>query len=181
MSAFWERGYAGTSLTDLSEATGMNRPSLYAAFGDKHAIYRKALGRYAARMATYAAEALAADGLEDALMGFYSRMIELFVTDAPAQRGCMVAGSASVDAVHDPTIRQVVLGSIERLDAALIERFRRAAADGELPRRGASQRGRLATAILHSLSLRARAGQSRRALRKFARESVALLVERDAG
>src|SRR5262245_20822174 len=48
MGAFWDRGYAATSLDDISAATGMNRPSLYAAFGDKQAIYLKAIERYRA-------------------------------------------------------------------------------------------------------------------------------------
>ena len=46
MEAFWKTGYSGTSLDDLSAATGLNRPSLYAAFGDKRAIYLKALAHY---------------------------------------------------------------------------------------------------------------------------------------
>ena len=46
IGAFWNAGYSGTSLDDLAAATGMNRPSLYAAFGDKHALYVKALEHY---------------------------------------------------------------------------------------------------------------------------------------
>src|SRR5947208_14300857 len=48
MAAFWDAGYAGTSLDDISARTGMNRPSLYGAFGDKHTLYRHTLDRYRA-------------------------------------------------------------------------------------------------------------------------------------
>ncbi len=176
MNVFWERGYAATSLTDLTKATGMNRPSLYAAFGDKHSIFLKTLHRFGARMAREVAVALADEDLERALTEFYLRSIDVYMSGTPAHRGCMVASAASVDAVSDAEVRVLLLGTIEALDAALTERFRGAVEEGALTRREASQRGRLATAVLHSLSVRARAGQSRRALRKFARESVAILV-----
>src|SRR5712692_6306635 len=55
---FWEKGYEGTSLSDLTKAMDINRPSLYAAFGDKEALFRKALDRYAEGPAAYTQEAL---------------------------------------------------------------------------------------------------------------------------
>ncbi|MCA9716995.1 MAG: helix-turn-helix transcriptional regulator [Myxococcales bacterium] len=180
MNVFWERGFSATSLSDLSEATGMNRPSLYAAFGDKRTLYLKALQSYSARMGRELAATLAADELERALTGFYYKMVEKFVSGAGEARGCMVASSASADAMNDADVRAVLNGSVERLDAALVERFRRAADEGLLSPRDVGRLGPLATAVLHSLSVRARAGDNRRALRKFARESVSLLLERAA-
>src|ERR1700747_1473227 len=58
MKVFWQKGYESTSLTDLTEAMGINRPSLYAAFGDKEALFRKALDRYNDGPAAYVREAL---------------------------------------------------------------------------------------------------------------------------
>ncbi|MCA9658169.1 MAG: TetR/AcrR family transcriptional regulator, partial [Myxococcales bacterium] len=161
MGVFWARGYAATSLTDLSEATGMNRPSLYAAFGDKRSVFLRALHRYSARMAREVGQALAADDLSEALFDFYARMIDVFLAGEPGHRGCMVATSASVEAPADAEIKEIVRGSVDRLDAALGDRFRRAADEGLLAGEEARSRGRLATAVLHSLSVRARAGQSR--------------------
>ena len=60
MRVFWEKGYEGASLTDLTEAMGINRPSLYAAFGDKEALFLKAMARYAEGPAEYLRTALAA-------------------------------------------------------------------------------------------------------------------------
>src|SRR5438093_7941762 len=58
LQLFWQKGYEGTSLSDLTEAMGINRPSLYAAFGNKEALFRKALDRYAHGPASYVREAL---------------------------------------------------------------------------------------------------------------------------
>src|SRR5579864_7728429 len=55
---FWRKGYEGASLSDLTKAVGVNRPSLYAAFGDKEELFRKALDRYLKGPAAYTQEAL---------------------------------------------------------------------------------------------------------------------------
>src|SRR5215216_5643819 len=59
LRVFWEKGYEGASLTDLTEAMGINRPSLYAAFGNKESLFRKAMARYGEGPASYVREALA--------------------------------------------------------------------------------------------------------------------------
>ena len=58
LMVFWRKGYEGASLSDLTKAVGVNRPSLYAAFGDKEALFRKALDRYLKGPAAYTQEAL---------------------------------------------------------------------------------------------------------------------------
>ncbi len=173
LNVFWERGYAATSLTHLSEATGMNRPSLYAAFGDKHTIFLKSLTRYSTRMRAILISSLRANDLETALTDCFSQYIETFLS---GQRGCLAASVAVVEAVNDPEARAIVDGSIERLESALTKRLMRAASEGLFPKSEAGRRGRLATAILHSLSIRARAGHSRDALREFMCESLVYLV-----
>lgn len=60
LQVFWRKGYEGTSLSDLTKAMGINRPSLYAAFGDKEALFRKVLDRYLDGPAAYTREALKA-------------------------------------------------------------------------------------------------------------------------
>src|ERR1700693_5053048 len=71
LQVFWRKGYEGTSLADLTGAMGINRPSLYAAFGDKEALFRKALDRYAEGPASYVRETLkepTARGVVESLM-----------------------------------------------------------------------------------------------------------------
>src|SRR5881409_1280361 len=84
---FWKAGYAGTSLDDLVEATGMNRPSLYAAFGDKRDLYLKTLEYYRDESRTLARAALADDPpLRVLLKRFYDKALELYLSGGP--RGC---------------------------------------------------------------------------------------------
>src|SRR5260370_19309035 len=94
MEAFWDGGFSGTSLDDLSARMGMNRPSLYAAFGDKQALYLKTLGSYRAGTCTTLAAALAAGRpLRDALRAIYYRMLDIFLEGDRGPRACDLAGT----------------------------------------------------------------------------------------
>ncbi|MCA9684387.1 MAG: TetR/AcrR family transcriptional regulator [Myxococcales bacterium] len=181
MAVFWERGYSATSLADLSEAMGMNRPSMYAAFGDKRAIYLQALQRYQQQMRERLGEPLMRQPeLGRGLTDFYFAAIDIYLAE-DLGRGCMIATTASVES-SDEVVRTALSETIDSLDDLLGRRMALAAEQGELPVEHVEARGRLATAVLHSLSIRARAGHGRRALRKFARESVGLLLgSADAG
>src|SRR2546430_14566031 len=97
---FWKAGYAGTSLDDLVEATGMNRPSLYAAFGDKRDLYLKTLEHYRDE-SRILARAAPADNptLRVFLKRFYDKALELYLEDGP--RGCYSIGTAATVAAVD--------------------------------------------------------------------------------
>src|SRR5580704_4385012 len=83
-AAFWKNGYAGTSLDDLSEATGMNRPSLYAAFGDKRDLYLKTLEYYRNQSRALAREVLTDHPpLRVFLKRFYDKALELYLEGGP--------------------------------------------------------------------------------------------------
>src|SRR5437762_10320639 len=80
METFWDGGYAATSLDELSAATGMNRPSLYGAFGDKRDLYLKALARYWELSRIAIEEALAYDRpLREALQRFYGTALSSYL------------------------------------------------------------------------------------------------------
>src|SRR5260370_23346247 len=90
---FWEKGYEGTSLADLTEAMGINRPSLYAAFGNKEALFRKALDRYTSGPAAYVSEALdkpTARGVVERLLGGAADLL----TNPRNPRGCLMVHGA---------------------------------------------------------------------------------------
>src|ERR1700674_1550160 len=81
IDTFWDAGYAGTSLDDLSAATGMNRPSLYGAFGDKRALYLKALERYRAGSRVALKEVLALDQpLRQTLRQVYAKALSVYLS-----------------------------------------------------------------------------------------------------
>ncbi len=175
--AFWKAGYSGTSLDDIAAATGMNRPSLRAAFGDKHAIYLKALNDYWELKCAAMREALEGSGaLDEALLRVYDAALSIYFSGADGARGCFVVGTAVTEAVDDPEIRGIVSAGFRKLDADFEARFRSAREAGELKKDADPEAlAMLASATMHTMAIRARAGTSRRDLRKLARKAVSLI------
>ncbi|MGC1303069.1 MAG: TetR/AcrR family transcriptional regulator [Caulobacteraceae bacterium] len=182
MDAFWRTGYAGTSLDDISAATGMNRPSLRAAFGDKHALYLKALDSYWDFKFATMREALSGRSLEEALMRAYEAALSIYFSEEGQfsgegwARGCFVVGTAITEAVDDPEIQRIVTEGLRKLDADFEARLRLASEAGELkPRADPEALAVLATATMHTIAIRARAGGARDELRKLACKAVGVI------
>jgi AcrR family transcriptional regulator len=177
MASFWDAGYAGTSLDQLSDATGMNRPSLYGAFGDKKALYLKTLESYRELGRSAMAEALAGDDrLEAALRRVYARALDIYLSGPVAARGCYLIGTAATESVLDADIREVFAAGLHELDQQIAARARAAQRRGELDKGTEPEvLAKLAIGILNSLALRARAGETRAALAKMAEAGVRLL------
>ena len=109
-TAFWKYGYGATSLDDLVAATGMNRPSLYAAFGDKQALYIKAYASYRAEVReTFRPLFLAEEPLRDKLRRILVAALDLYSSGEAGPRGCFTVLTASSDVVADPEIRAIVV------------------------------------------------------------------------
>lgn len=177
MQAFWEQGFDATSVGDLASATGMNRPSLYAAFGDKSELFVRVLERYLGQMRSSLGAVLFQHAeLEAALVAFYTSAVTIYVSEEAGHRGCLMFGVAGVRAAVDPRIRVALRGALDSLDGVLRQRFEAAEQEGSIPRASAALRAQLAASILHSLSVRARAGGSREELLAFALPAVGLLV-----
>ncbi len=173
-ASFWRAGFAGTSLDDLSAATGMNRPSLYGAFGDKRAIYLRTLDRYIAQAGIDVAEALGGSGgIAAALQRVYDRALAMYFADPESPLGCFLIGTAATEAAVDEDVRERLAGGLRGLTSAFEERLRAAQAEGELPADAdPAVLAALAGAVLHSIALRARGGDSRSALRAFSRAAI---------
>ena len=171
--AFWQRGYASTSMDDLSAATGLNRPSLYGAFGDKHALYLQALRLYTEQSNAAIAAALADRSLRDGLLRVYELALRLYYPADEAARGCLLIGTAATEAPRDEAIRQQLGDSLRGFNAAFEARLQQAVDKGELPAgTDVAMRAQLASAVLHSMALRARAGDPRKDLAAFAAASL---------
>src|SRR5258707_9787205 len=147
---FWKAGYAGTSLDDLSEATGMNRPSLYAAFGDKRDLYLKTLEYYRGESRALARAALADDPvLRVFLKRFYDKALALYLEGGP--RGCYSIGTAATVAAVDDKVRAFLADSMRTTDSFLKSRIEKAKERGEISRDAdAAALAYLATATLHT-------------------------------
>lgn len=159
-AAFWNTGYAATSLDDLSVATGLNRPSLYGAFGDKKALYLKALEKSRAETTAALATAMAPDEhLRAALTRVYDAAAAIYMRGDHGPRGCFLIGTAVTEAVDDPEIRAVLAAALAEIDAAFEARIRRAMEVGNLPlSTDAAGMAKVATAVMNAMAVRARAG-----------------------
>lgn len=175
LGVFWSTGYSGASLDSIATAAGMNRPSLYAAFGDKHALYIKALEQYW-EFAAAAMHAALTDNeltLRQALTQFYEGQLAIYFSGDGQPRGCFAIGTATTEAVEDPEIREVLSERLSRLDADLETRLRAAIDKGELNNDvDPAALAVLASSLLHSISIRARAGKSRDELTELARNAI---------
>jgi AcrR family transcriptional regulator len=174
---FWDAGYAASSLDDLSVAMAMNRPSVYGAFGDKEALYLKTLERYRDDSLVALHEALdPARPLREGLKAVYAKSIEIYLAGSNAARGCFLIGTATVEAPTRPAIRDQLRGSLRVFDEAIEDRFKLAVERGELaPRADPAALTLMASAVMHSLAVRARAGEPRKALEAIAKAGVALI------
>lgn len=175
--AFWHSGYSGTSLDALSEATGMNRPSLYGAFGDKHTLYLDTLDRYIELGRNAMQASLDGDRpLADALLEVYEGALALYLPPAEVPRGCFLIGTAAVESRADAEVREKLASGLNTFDAEFARRLERAQAEGELDAAAnPALLAKVASALLHSLALRSRAGDSRDSLRATAQAGVALI------
>jgi AcrR family transcriptional regulator len=180
---FWRSGYSRTSLDEICAATGMNRPSLYAAFGDKHTLYLKALEGYWQLSLVAIREALADDDqtLDEALMRAYDGQLSIYFSGDGLPRGCFAIGTATTEAVDDPEIRSGLAEGLLALDADFEARIRMAQERGEL-KDGADPAALavVASATLHTIAIRARAGFPRNELREIARKAVSVICGRPA-
>lgn len=175
---FWNSGYSNTSLDDICAATGMNRPSLYAAFGDKQTLYLKALERYWQLSVDALLEALADGGatLNEALMRAYDGQLSIYFSGDDVSRGCFAIGTATTEAVEYPAIRSALAEGLRALDTAFEARLRTARASGQLKADAdPAALAVLASATLHTIAIRARAGVPRDDLREIARKAVKVI------
>ncbi len=132
LMVFWRRGYEGAALSDLTEAMGINRPSLYAAFGNKESLFGKALDRYTKRQARHVRDALEQPTARAVAEHMLRGAVDMS-TDPECPAGCLsLQGGLAMSEDAEPARKQ--LHDWRRAgEAGLRERFERAKAEGDLP------------------------------------------------
>jgi TetR/AcrR family transcriptional regulator, copper-responsive repressor len=175
--SFWRGGYAGTSLDDLVAATGMNRPSLYAAFGDKRDLYIKTLERYQKRSRSKSVELLAdSKSLREFLTRFYDGALDIYRAGNDEARGCYSISTAPAQATVDPAVRAFLHDSIAGTDAFLADVISQARDRGEIAATAdPSALAQIATATLHTIAVRSRVGAPRKQLRALVATAIDLI------
>jgi AcrR family transcriptional regulator len=132
MTVFWSKGYEGTSLADLTEAMGINRPSLYAAYGNKQELFRRALERYGDGPSSYEREALAEPTARGVAEGLLRGAADI-QTDPDTPAGCLAVLGTTYCAEDSSPIGKIVIAFRHAGQAAIRERLERAQDEGDLP------------------------------------------------
>jgi TetR/AcrR family transcriptional regulator, copper-responsive repressor len=167
MDIFWDKGYAATSLDDLSRAMDMNRPSIYAAFGDKQALYRRALDQYRTHVRAAMKEVFSEKRpLRQELRDFYERAIDIYLSGKSAPRGCFMIGTALTEAVVNRELRDSLAETLRGLDRLLTARIALGQERKEVDARASpNELAQVASAMLYLLAIQARAGETRKSLK----------------
>src|SRR6266567_3476121 len=162
---FWERGYEGVSMTDLTERLGLASARIYAAFGSKEELFREAIAHYETQEGGFADRALAEEPTAArAIDRIFREGIELY-TRKQGPRGCMIVSSATNCTNENDPIREWLSEHRRARTASIVRRIQRAVQTGELPEgTDAAVLGDLYAATLHGISIQARDGVTRKRL-----------------
>src|SRR3954449_7087279 len=180
LDLFRKDGFAATSLDDLSAATGMNRPSLYGAFGDKRGLYIKSYARYRADARAAMADIFKTElPIKKRLARIFAVALDIYLSGDAGPRGCFTVMTAASEAIADPDIRAMVKDGFSELDKAFAACFRIAKEKGELPESAdPAVLAQLASATVHSIAIRSRARVSRKDLEAIVKGAIDLMVGR---
>lgn len=160
---FWERGYEGTSLHDLTEALGVASASIYACFGSKESLFREAMGLYGATAGEPPRRALREEPTARAAIEAMLRATACSITLPGAPRGCMLVLAATVGATENAGVRAFLAELRHDMARAIRDRLERGVADGDLAARPGTldAMARYYTTVVQGLSVQARDGASR--------------------
>lgn len=169
MVVFWSKGYEGTTIPDLTEAIGINRPSLYAAFGSKEGLFRLALDRYRKDPASYVNRALAQPTAREVFESLLNGVIDL-VTDPENPGGCLFVCAAlpisdESEPIKDELAKRRIAGERD-----ILKRFARAAKENDLPPDvDPKSLAKFAATMIWGLSIQGTNGSTKKEMRRVAK------------
>ncbi len=133
MRVFWEKGYEGATLADLTDAMGINRSSLYSSFGDKQELYRRVLDRYASGPASFMNCALEAPTAREVVAKIFEGAVKA-LSDPHNPRGCLTVQGALACGSESRSVQIETVEFRRRAEQTLVQRLRRAQKEGDLRR-----------------------------------------------
>jgi len=161
MRVFWEKGYEGSTLADLTEAMGINRSSMYATFGDKEALFRLAIARYAEGPAAYMREALEQPTVRAVVEALLRGALEL-LTDPSHPRGCLSVQGALACGSHAEPLKQAMIEWRKQGESGIQKRLQRARREGGLAKNvDPGDLARYISTVLTGLGVQAANGSTR--------------------
>jgi AcrR family transcriptional regulator len=168
MQVFWEKSYEGATIADLTEAMGINRSSMYAAFGDKESIFRRVMERYRSDRMTYIRQALAQPSLRQVVAGLIHGTAE-FLSRPDNPRGCLSIQGALACGTDAEQVKLAMIDWRKNGEAALKNRLQQAQSEGELPAQiHPAHFARYLSSLMAGLSVQAANGATRADLRRVA-------------
>ena len=172
LCVFWRKGYEGASYADLTEAAGVERPALYAVFGNKEAMFRRALARYYERYLDYIPKALQLPTAREVAAHILYSAVDLN-TRYPENSGCLGINGAVAASDDAEPVRQALIDARAAGEAQLRERFERAKSEGDLPESVKPEvLAAFLMAILHGMAVQAKSGFSREMLEAVAEQAL---------
>lgn len=172
MLLFWERGFEGTSMANLTQAMGLNPSSIYAAFGDKHALFSLAVRRYLDTRAQYATRALEELTLEKVIRALFDNTVA-FLTAPGHPPTCMTLAGAMGCSVDAAPARNLMTEIRRQNEVAMKERFVQARKRGELSKDvNVDDYTRYLSSILAGLSIQAANGSTKAELKRTAQMAL---------
>lgn len=172
---FWARGYEATSTRDLTARTGLTPSSMYAAFGDKRGLFRRALDHYLGRLRQKMTRLEATCSPGEAITGFFEDTIERSLDDA-LHRGCMLVNSALEASPQDTEFREAIAGELKSIEDFFRGRIAAAQQHGEVsPALSADDVARQLLAVLLGVRVLARVRPERPLLSGAAGQTLAVL------
>src|ERR1700730_2391704 len=172
MPVFWAKGYEGASLSNLTRAMRINRPSLYAAFGNKEQLFGKVLDRYMDGPLAFFGKALAAPKARDVVEQMFLGAANM-PSDPRTPAGCLVVQGALACGDAAGSVRKEMGARRTAAKAALRRRLQRAKREGDLPSNAdPAELSHYVMTVLHGMAVQGADGASRDQLRRVARIAV---------
>ena len=172
---FWDKGFKNTSLDEIAEAVGVNKPSLYAAFGDKEMLFRKVLKRYSGKLSEPVQALDRFDDIREAINAF----IELGIATGCSNghpRGCLLASAFADSTLLPPNLAKEIRALVNQADQAIAKRLKKAVRDGQLPADfDVKGTAKFLTTLMQGVTMRVRAGESRADLQRIRKVAVRCL------
>ncbi len=168
MQIFWKRGYEGASIAELTETLGINKPSLYSAFGNKEELFKKALSRYAAGPVSFVKDVINEPTARKVAESFLWKAAEL-LTNPSQPKGCMIVQAALSSGESADLVKDILINYRNSYENLLAERFEKARLAGDLPESAVAKDLAKYLAILHQgMSVQATSGATKEELIKVA-------------
>jgi AcrR family transcriptional regulator len=166
LEVFWRKGFEGASICDLTSAMGINPPSLYAAFGNKEALFRRALDRYAETKGEFVREALDKPKARDAVAALLHGTVR-HLTDKSNPAGCLLVQGIAGAGEHAQCIRDELSARRAASEKAICERLKRGQAEGDLPADAdPASLARFISTVTQGMAIQAASGASRKSLER---------------